>query len=56
MFQLPVVKITLVGETPEDDQPVEALATWMVAGGLGAAIVSGALVCWLRYRRIEGFR
>ena len=46
----------IFGETPEDDQPVEALATWMVAGGLGAAIVAGALVCWLRYRRIEGFR
>ena len=46
----------IFGQTPEDDQPVEALATWMVGGGLGAAIVAGALVCWLRYRRIEGFR
>ena len=46
----------IFGETPDDDAPVEALSTWMVAGGLGAAIVAGALVCWLRYRRIEGFR
>jgi ABC-2 type transport system permease protein len=46
----------IFGETPEDGAPVEALSTWVVAGGLGAAIVAGALVCWLRYRRIEGFR
>jgi ABC-2 type transport system permease protein len=46
----------IFGEVPEDDAPVEALATWVVAGGLGAAIVAGALVCWLRYRRIEAFR
>ena len=25
-------------------------------GGLGAAVVAGAFVCWFRYRRIEGFR
>ena len=46
----------IFGEMPEDDAPVEALSTWVVAGGLGAAILAGALVCWLRYRRIEGFR
>jgi len=46
----------IFGETPDDDAPVEALSTWVVAGGLGAAIAAGALVCWLRYRRIEGFR
>lgn len=47
----------IFGEQPEDGgAPVEELATWVVAGGLGAAIVAGALVCWLRYRRIEGFR
>ena len=31
----------IFGETPDDDEPVEALATWVVAGGLGAAIVAG---------------
>jgi ABC-2 type transport system permease protein len=46
----------IFGETPEDDAPVEALSTWLVTGGLGATIAAGALVCWLRYRRIEGFR
>jgi ABC-2 type transport system permease protein len=46
----------IFGEQPDDNAPVEALATWVVAGGLGAAIVAGALVCWFRYRRIEGFR
>jgi ABC-2 type transport system permease protein len=46
----------IFGEQPEDDAPVEALATWVVAAGLGAAIVAGALVCWIRYRRIEAFR
>jgi ABC-2 type transport system permease protein len=46
----------IFGEQPDDDAPVEALATWVVAGGLGAAIVAGALVCWFRYRRIEAFR
>ena len=46
----------IFGEQPDDDAPIEALATWLVAGGLGAAIVAGALVCWFRYRRIEAFR
>jgi ABC-2 type transport system permease protein len=46
----------IFGETPEDDAPVQELSTWLVSGGLAAAIVAGALVCWLRYRRIEGFR
>jgi ABC-2 type transport system permease protein len=46
----------IFGEQPDDAAPVEALATWVVAGGLGAAVVAGALVCWFRYRRIEAFR
>jgi ABC-2 type transport system permease protein len=46
----------IFGETPEDDAPVQELSTWLVSGGLAAAVVAGALVCWLRYRRIEGFR
>jgi ABC-2 type transport system permease protein len=46
----------IFGEQPEGNAPVEALATWVVAGGLCAAILAGALVCWLRYRRIEAFR
>ena len=32
------------------------LSTWLVAGGVLGAILVGALVCWLRYRRLEAFR
>lgn len=46
----------IFGETPEDGGPVAELSTWLVVGGLGAAIVAGAVVCWLRYRRLEAFR
>jgi ABC-2 type transport system permease protein len=46
----------IFGETPDDAEPVTELSTWLVAGGVGAAIVAGALVCWLRYRRLEAFR
>ena len=60
LFSLPFVVFDLAyrifGEQPDDNAPVQALSTWVVAGGLGAAIALGALVCWVRYRRIEGFR
>jgi len=60
LFSFPFVAFDLAyrifGEQPDDNAPVEALATWVVVGGLGAAIVLGFLVCWFRYRRIEGFR
>jgi ABC-2 type transport system permease protein len=46
----------IFGETPEDREPVTELATWLVASGVGAAVLAGALVCWLRYRRLEAFR
>ena len=46
----------IFGETPDDPDPVTELSTWLVAGGLAATIVAGALVCWLRYRRLEAFR
>jgi ABC-2 type transport system permease protein len=60
LFSLPFVAFDLAyrifGEEPDDNAPVEALSTWVVVAGLGAAIAAGALVCWFRYRRIEGFR
>jgi ABC-2 type transport system permease protein len=60
LFSLPFVAADLAyrifGEVPDDTAPVEALTTWVVVGGLGAGIVLGFLVCWFRYRRIEGFR
>ena len=46
----------IFGENPDGNEPIESLATWAVTGGWGLAVVAGALVCWLRYRRIEGFR
>jgi ABC-2 type transport system permease protein len=46
----------IFGETPEDTEPITRLSTELVAGGVGAAILAGALICWLRYRRIEAFR
>jgi ABC-2 type transport system permease protein len=46
----------IFGETPDEADPVTDLSTWLVAGGVGAAILAGALVCWLRYRRLEAFR
>jgi ABC-2 type transport system permease protein len=60
LFSFPFVAADLAyrifGEQPDDNAPVEALSTWVVVGGLGAAIATGALLCWFRYRRIEGFR
>ena len=46
----------IFGETPEDAEPVAELSAWLVTGGVAATIVAGFLVCWLRYRRLEGFR
>jgi ABC-2 type transport system permease protein len=46
----------IFGETPDDIDPVTKLSTPLVAGGVGAVILAGALVCWLRYRRLEAFR
>jgi ABC-2 type transport system permease protein len=46
----------IFGETRDEPEPVTELSTWLVTGGLGAAVLAGALVCWLRYRRIEAFR
>ena len=46
----------IFGETPEDAEPVTELSTWLVTGGVLGAILVGALVCWLRYRRLEAFR
>jgi ABC-2 type transport system permease protein len=43
-------------ETPGNGEPVSELSTRLVVSGLGAAILVGALICWLRYRRLESFR
>jgi hypothetical protein len=48
----------IFGEAPEGDgvDPVTRLSTWLVVGGVAGAVLAGALVCWLRYRRLETFR
>jgi ABC-2 type transport system permease protein len=46
----------IFGEPSDGQDPVTELSTWLVVGGVGAAVLAGALACWLRYRRIEGFR
>jgi ABC-2 type transport system permease protein len=60
LFSFPFVVANLAyrifGETPDETEPVAELSTWVVTGGVGAAIVAGALVGWLRYRRLEAFR
>jgi ABC-2 type transport system permease protein len=60
LLSLPFVESDLsyriFGEEADGTAPVEELDTWVVVGGLGAAILAGAFVCWFRYRRMEGFR
>jgi ABC-2 type transport system permease protein len=60
LFSSPLVVAELAyrifGEKGDEADPVTALSTWLVTGGVFAAILAGALVCWLRYRRLEAFR
>ncbi len=60
LLSFPIVAAELAyrifGEQADDPGPIGNLSTWVVAAGLGAAVVAGALVCWVRYRRIEAFR
>jgi ABC-2 type transport system permease protein len=60
LFSSPFVVADLAyrifGETSDSGEPVVELSTWLVVSGVGAAVLAGALVCWLRYRRLEAFR
>jgi ABC-2 type transport system permease protein len=60
LFSSPLVVAELAyrifGERGDPADPVATLSTWLVVAGVGAAILAGALVCWLRYRRLEAFR
>jgi len=60
LFSFPFVAADLsyriFGETPDDHEPVQELSASLVTGSLAATIAAGFLVCWLRYRRLEGFR
>jgi ABC-2 type transport system permease protein len=46
----------IFGENADGGEPVAELSTGLVVGGLGATILAGLLICWLRYRRLESFR
>jgi ABC-2 type transport system permease protein len=46
----------IFGETPEGDEPLTHVSTWLVAGALAGAVLAGLLASWLRYRRLQDFR
>jgi ABC-type transport system involved in multi-copper enzyme maturation permease subunit len=46
----------IFGETSDDGPPISEVSTGLIAAALAGWVLAGALVCWLRYRRIEGFR
>jgi ABC-2 type transport system permease protein len=46
----------IFGESAEDGQSLEEVSTGLVVAALSAFVLAGAVVCWLRYRRIEAFR
>src|SRR5262245_19084749 len=46
----------IFGETQQNHEPVTHLSNLLVVVGVAVTIVLGALVAWLRYRRLEGFR
>jgi ABC-2 type transport system permease protein len=60
LFSFPFVAADLTrrifGEMPDENTPITELSSGLVAGGLAAIVLAGALVCWLRYRRIESVR
>jgi ABC-2 type transport system permease protein len=60
LFSSPFVVAELAyrifGEPSASGEPVGEVSTWLVVCGVGAAVLAGALVCWLRYRRLEAFR
>jgi len=60
LLAFPVVAAELAyrifGEQADDPGPIGNLATSAVVLGAAAVVVASALVCWIRYRRIEAFR
>jgi len=47
----------IFGEMPEGDgPPVTEVSTGLISAAVAGFIVGGLFVCWIRYRRIEGFR
>jgi len=60
LLSFPIVAAELAyrifGEQADDPGPIGNLSTSAVAAGAAAIVVVGALLCWVRYRRIEAFR
>jgi len=60
LLSFPVVAAELAyrifGQTSDTDASVYELSTGLLTGGLLATAAAALLVCWIRYRRIEGFR
>ena len=46
----------IFGENAASGEPIEQVATWLVAVALLAWTGAAAAVCWLRYRRTESYR
>jgi len=55
-FAVAELSYRIFGETPDESEPITRLSTWLVSSGVSAVILVGFLICWLRYRRMEGFR
>jgi ABC-type transport system involved in multi-copper enzyme maturation permease subunit len=46
----------IFGESSTDGPPITEVSTWLAGGALAAFVLAGAAACWIRYRRVEGFR
>ena len=55
-FIPPELSYRIFDEVAEDGPPITEVSTGLIAAAWVVWVLGGALVCWLRYRRIEGFR
>jgi hypothetical protein len=55
-FVASALSYRIFGEHWNDGPPIADVSTPLVALGFAVWVVGSAAVCWLRYRRIEGFR
>jgi hypothetical protein len=55
-FAVESLAYRIFGETQPNNPPISHLSTGLVVVGVLATIVLGALVSWLRFRRLQGFR
>lgn len=50
------LSVRIFGEDSDDGPAISDVSTGVIAVGFAAWVLVGAVVCWWRYRRIEGFR